>query len=79
MNHYIKALESLDSFDPDKLEETLRHITDEAGEKAAILIHAVRLAVTGFSVSPGLFELLSLLGKKVVIRRLKKAVDYWQT
>jgi glutamyl-tRNA synthetase len=79
MNHYLKALESLDPFDPENLEETLRHITNEAGEKAAVLIHAVRLAVTGFSVSPGLFELLSLLGKKVVIRRLKKAVDYLQT
>ncbi|HBY17860.1 MAG: Glutamate--tRNA ligase, partial [Marinimicrobia bacterium 46_43] len=79
INHYIKALETLDPFDAENLEETLRHITDEAREKAAVLIHAVRLAVTGFSVSPGLFQLLSLLGKEVVIRRLKKALDYLQT
>jgi len=79
MTHYMKALEELESFNPENLENTLRTITDEAGEKAAVLIHAVRLAVTGFSVSPGLFELLSLLGKEIVIRRLKKALDYLQT
>jgi len=41
---------------------------------AAKLIHPVRLAVSGQSEGPGLFELLELLGKMTCIRRLRKAL-----
>ena len=41
---------------------------------AAKLIHPVRLAVSGRSYGPGLFELLELLGKMTTLRRLKKAI-----
>jgi glutamyl-tRNA synthetase len=44
--------------------------------KAAALIHATRVAVTGRSVSAGLFELLVLLGRNRVIDRLNRAVNY---
>lgn len=76
LSEYDTALQTLDSFKAEHLENALRSITDRSGEKAATLIHAVRLAVTGFAVSPGLFELLVLLGKETVLRRLKKALDY---
>jgi glutamyl-tRNA synthetase len=38
------------------------------------LIHPARLALTGFGVSPGLFETMALLGKDRVVVRLRKAV-----
>ena len=41
--------------------------------KAASLIHAVRVAVTGKTVSPGLFEVLALLGRTRVHARLAEA------
>jgi glutamyl/glutaminyl-tRNA synthetase len=40
--------------------------------KAAVLIHATRVAVTGRSVSPGLFEMLELAGRQRVLERLGK-------
>jgi glutamyl-tRNA synthetase len=41
--------------------------------KAGLLIHAVRVAVTGKAVSPGLFEVLALVGRARVHARLAAA------
>jgi glutamyl-tRNA synthetase len=68
------AFRGLATFDPVSLEESLRAVADSRHVKAASLIHAVRVAVTGKSVSPGLFEVLSLLGRERVHRRLSAAV-----
>ena len=43
--------------------------------KAALFIHAVRVTVTGKAVSPGLFEVLALLGRDEVRRRFRTAVE----
>jgi len=52
------------------LEKCLRDLADSRGVKAAMLIHGTRLAVTGRMVSPGLFEMLVLLGRERVVARL---------
>jgi len=54
----------------------LRSTAEMAGVKAAVLIHATRVAMTGRTVSAGLFDVLALLGKSRVVRRLRVAVDY---
>ena len=71
-----ERLSAVEPFDAPQIEQTLRTIADEAGEKAAALIHATRVAVTGRSVSAGLFDVLSLLGKARVIARLNGAPNY---
>ena len=55
------------------LEQRLRDIADRHHLKAAALIHATRVAVTGRATSPGLFEVLELLGSDRVIYRLERA------
>ena len=57
-------------FDPATIESALRALADERGIKAGVLIHATRVAVTGQAVSPGLFEVLALVGRDRVIKRL---------
>jgi glutamyl-tRNA synthetase len=52
------------------LEQALRSLATERGIKAGALIHATRIAVTGRMVSPGLFEMLVLLGRDRVLARL---------
>jgi glutamyl-tRNA synthetase len=52
------------------LEQELRGLADRRDVKAATLIHGARLAVTGRMVSPGLFEMLELLGRERVLARL---------
>jgi glutamyl-tRNA synthetase len=60
-------------FSPGELEAVLRRHAELGGVKAAVLIHATRVAVTGQAVSPGLFEVISLLGRKRTIERLEAA------
>ena len=50
----------------------LRSTADERGIKPALLIHATRVAVTGRAVSPGLYEVLELLGQERVCARLDR-------
>lgn len=71
----VKKLEELNSFREEKIEEVLRSTAETLGIKAAELIHPVRLALTGFSVSPSLFEIMELLGKEISVRRIKSALN----
>ena len=67
------ALTALAEFDAVTTEATLRQVAEARGLKAGTLIHAVRVAVTGKTVSPGLFEVLALVGRLRVAARLAAA------
>ena len=56
------------------LEQTLRSVAETRGLKAGALIHATRLALTGRTVSPGLFEMLRLLGRDEALARLDRLI-----
>jgi glutamyl-tRNA synthetase len=56
------------------LEKALRDLADARTVKAGMLIQGTRIAVTGRMVSPGLFEMLILLGRETVLRRLDRLV-----
>lgn len=64
------VLNALPNFDAVSTEAGLRNTAEARGVKPASLIHAVRVAVTGRSVSPGLFDVLTLLGRERVHMRL---------
>jgi glutamyl-tRNA synthetase len=57
------------------LERTLRRLADERTIKAGALIHATRIAMTGGMTSPGLFEMLVVLGSETVLRRLDRLIS----
>jgi glutamyl-tRNA synthetase len=59
-------------FDAASLEAGLRRLAGARGIKPAALIHATRVAVTGQAVSPGIFEVLELMGRARVMRRLEE-------
>jgi glutamyl-tRNA synthetase len=63
----------LETFDAASTEPALRSVAEARGVKAGVLIHAVRVAVTGKAVSPGLFDVLALLGRDRVAARLAAA------
>ena len=62
-------------FDAASLEQALRALAEIRGVKAGTLIHATRLAVTGRMVSPGLFEMLVLVGRDRVVSRMRHLID----
>ena len=57
------------------LEKALRELADARTVKAGMLIQGTRIAMTGRMVSPGLFEMLVLLGQETVLRRLDRLVE----
>jgi glutamyl-tRNA synthetase len=67
------ALARVSPFDPSTLEVALRDTAESRGVKAAALIHAARVSVVGRAVSPGLFDVLELLGSARVRARLDRA------
>jgi glutamyl-tRNA synthetase len=57
------------------LEKDLRQLAESRTVKAAVLIHGTRLALTGRMVSPGLFEMMVLIGRESVLRRLDRLAN----
>jgi glutamyl-tRNA synthetase len=71
LDELASAYEAVDSFKADVLERSLRDLAEIRGVKAGALIHATRVAVTGRAMSPGLFEVLELVGKERTITRMR--------
>ena len=74
-----ERLETVEPFDGTHIEQALRAVASDRGIKAAALIHATRVAVTGRAVSPGLFEVVELLGRKKTVVRLSRAMELLPT
>jgi len=71
-------LAALDAFSHDIIEKEFRAVCESLGIKVKELVHPVRVALTGVRIGPGLFELMSVLGKEKVIARLKRLTAYWE-
>jgi len=72
----LKALERLEDFSEKNLEAVFKEVMDETGLKMGKIAQPVRVALTGKAVSPGIFEIVSVLGKDRVIKRIKKAIEH---
>jgi glutamyl-tRNA synthetase len=78
MQILTERMERLEDFSQNSLEALYRDYADETGLSGGKLIHPTRLAVSGVNFGPGLFELLEVLGKETVVRRMKAAVTWLQ-
>jgi glutamyl-tRNA synthetase len=68
------ATSAVATFDPASIETAIRQVAEARGVKAGTIIHALRVALTGKTVSPGLFEVAALLGRERVQRRISEAI-----
>lgn len=69
----LARLSALESWDADNIETTLREIPDELEIGAGKTFQPLRVAVTGSSVSPPLFESMAALGREPTLERIKRA------
>jgi len=69
------AIEALAAYTPETLESALRDLAAVRGVKAGVIIHPARVALTGRSASPGIFDLLYLLGRAKSVERLRRGRD----
>lgn len=79
LTQLCSEFEACKDFSRTSLEGLFRILSENSGLSVGKLIHPTRLAVSGVSFGPGLYELLETLGKERVIRRIKKAVAFIQT
>ncbi|HEX2953812.1 MAG TPA: glutamate--tRNA ligase [Bacillota bacterium] len=63
------------SFDETSLEASMRELAESLGVKPGQLFMPIRVAVSGRTATPGLFETLAVLGKERVIKRIAKAIQ----
>jgi glutamyl-tRNA synthetase len=78
VNTLCAKLDVLDAFSHDIIEKEFRTVCEASGIKVKELVHPVRVALTGVRIGPGLFELMSVLGKEKAIARLKRLTAYWE-
>jgi glutamyl-tRNA synthetase len=71
----IAAVEALDGWSHEALEGALRPLAEEMGLKAGELFAVIRVAVTGRTAAPPLFETMDVLGRDLSLERLSAARD----
>ena len=72
----LKELEPLATWNHDSIEAALRSsLIDEMGLKPRIAFGAVRIATTGSTISPPLFESMELLGKEASLARIRAGLE----
>ena len=69
-------LEALENYTQSDLETVFLAVMDETGLKLGKIAQPVRVALTGRTASPGIFEIIAILGKDRVIPRLQKAIQF---
>ena len=68
-----RSLADVEPFEAKPIEQALRATADELGLKPRQAFQPIRVAVTGSTVSPGLFESLELLGRETSLERIRRA------
>ena len=75
LSEALEALRAVEPFEPAELESSLGRILAEHDVKPGKLYQPIRVAISGTSVSPGIFESLAVLGKDRSIERIERALE----
>jgi glutamyl-tRNA synthetase len=70
-----QALAVVEPFDPDSIEVALAPLLERFQVKPGRLYQPIRVAITGGSVSPGIFESLAALGRDPALNRIRAAAE----
>ena len=76
LTELVKRIEALPELTSENAEEVISGLSEDQGIKKALVIHPTRLAVSGVPGGPGLYDILNLLGRKIVLDRLHRAIDF---
>lgn len=76
LEQLIEAIGKDETYDLNSLEALYNSVAQANNLSLGKVVHPTRLALTGRTVSPGLFDVMVLLGKEKTLERMQKAVDY---
>jgi len=71
-----KCLSELADWQPASMEEALRKLAEARGVAAGKIFQPLRLALTGMTVSPGIFDVLLTMGRELSLLRIDDAIRY---
>lgn len=69
-----ERLATISDFNDHNIAEEFKKLIAETGKKMLDLAQPCRVALTGTTVSPGIYEVMAILGKETVLRRFKQAL-----
>ncbi len=76
LKQLTERLAQLDNYDEKSVEQVFADLMETFKIKLGKIAQPVRVALTGTSVSPGIFEIISVLGRQRVVSRLEAAIAY---
>jgi glutamyl-tRNA synthetase len=71
-----ERLAATTDWSPTKLEENLRQLAEKLGTTGGKIFQPLRVALTGLTVSPGIFDVLQTLGRERSLARIDAAIRY---
>jgi glutamyl-tRNA synthetase len=71
----LEVLRSAEPFDAPTLDDELSRVVERLGVKPGKLYQPIRVAITGTTVSPGIFESLAALGREQSVQRVEAAIE----
>ena len=76
LTNVSQILEETPTFDIETIETAIWKYTDENNIKRVAAMQALRIALTGTSFGPSLFDIVVLLGRNEVLKRIPKAMTF---
>lgn len=70
-----KVVEGIDPFETPVIESALRGLVAELGIEPRQLMQTIRVAITGRTVSAGIFETMAGMGKEMVLKHMDQAIE----
>lgn len=74
LSKLAETLKNVEPFTKENIEPAFRSLAAEMGLKAGKIIHPARVALTGRSDSPPMFDTVELIGKETVLKRLRETI-----
>ncbi|QPD02598.1 MAG: Glutamate--tRNA ligase [Candidatus Nitrospira kreftii] len=71
----LARFQAFQSFSKPAWEESFKKLVEDEGVKMGALAQPVRVALTGRTASPGLFEVMEVLGRELTLFRLRKGIE----
>jgi len=72
----VEKMKAVTEYSQKNLEDVFKAVMDETGLKLGKIAQPVRVALTGKTASPGIFEIIAILGPERVIPRLDRAISF---
>ena len=76
LKQLITELLPIERFTEENLQTAFNSVMEKTGLKLGKIAQPVRVALTGRSASPGIFEITEIIGKQRVLERLRKAIEH---